>query len=127
MNKPYIVLLLILSLIFGFLVIVLYLNQEYQNFNTVERYCIEVLKTGDLISQPDYFGNPVQSAFEQNTDYKIASVASAGKDGKFGTNDDLVVTRKDWNKSRITGEWVGKKSKEFTKGLIEGLRKPSQY
>jgi len=46
---------------------------------------------------------------------------SAGKDRSFKTSDDIEVIEVDWNKARIVGNFIGKKSKETFKGLIDGI------
>jgi hypothetical protein len=47
---------------------------------------------------------------------------SPGKDKQLNTSDDIVVEKTDINKSRIIGRWVGKKTKEFAKGVIGGVK-----
>jgi hypothetical protein len=49
-------------------------------------------------------------------------LTSSGRDGIMRTKDDIVCITTDLNKSRIAGEWVGKKSKQFAIGLFHGLR-----
>ena len=48
-------------------------------------------------------------------------MSSAGRDGKHGTSDDIVGVDVDINKSRAVGKWIGGKTKEGVKGLIDGV------
>ncbi len=52
---------------------------------------------------------------------------SAGKDKSFDTNDDMTVVKIDLNKSKILGKWAGKRAKEVTKGLQEGIFTKSKF
>jgi hypothetical protein len=56
-----------------------------------------------------------------------ALVVSEGPDGKLNTEDDIVGTATDVNKSRIVGEWIGSKTKEGLKGIWDGLKKKTTF
>lgn len=60
---------------------------------------------------------------ETRTSYVLTS---SGKDGIFGNKDDMTSIATDFNKSRIVGKWMGKKSKEFAKGVVEGIKESNE-
>jgi len=78
---------------------------------------------------------PLQDGWGRDVGFKkiveqelIAYVfCSSGRDGEFGTEDDIEASKLDWNKSRIIGKWLGKKSKETFIGLKEGFNAPSEF
>lgn len=40
---------------------------------------------------------------------------------------DKLIQKQDLNKSRLVGEWVGERSKEVGKGLLDGLFKKGKH
>lgn len=54
----------------------------------------------------------IKTTFEQQEDYKVATASS-----EWGS-----VEKRDYNKSKIAGRYIGSKVKPFTKGLVEGLK-----
>lgn len=70
----------------------------------------------------DAWGNPLQIVYSESAELRQATVTSGGKDEKFGTEDDIVKVATDLNKSRLVGQWVGKKSVEFSKGVASGIK-----
>jgi hypothetical protein len=75
------------------------------------------LPNSTLITNTDGWGR--QLKFERSgNQYAITqTIISAGKDGQFGTKDDLKDFDTDFNKSRMIGAWVSSRSKEFMKGF----------
>lgn len=59
-----------------------------------------------------YFGYEIEVKF-QTTEEKNTSIANC----KWGS-----VSSVDYNKSKLIGEFVGSRSKEFAKGLWDGVR-----
>lgn len=57
----------------------------------------------------------------------VYTAFSAGKDGKYGTDDDLSRSKVDLNKSKRIGKWTGDKAVQFSKGLKEGLAIGSKH
>jgi len=52
---------------------------------------------------------------------------SPGRDKEMGTKDDMKITAVDWNKSRIIGDYVGRKAKQAVIGVKEGWSKKSKF
>jgi hypothetical protein len=57
----------------------------------------------------------------------VYDVYSTGPDGEVGTEDDIHCVVVDKNLARSAGKWVGEKSKQFLKGLYDGVKKDSEY
>lgn len=98
-------------------------SEDTKNLRLVEKACLELLKTGDKKERTDLFSRPMNCAYEATETIKQATVVSAGRDGKFDTDDDVSITKADYNKSRIVGEWASSRVKEFSKGVVSGLFK----
>jgi hypothetical protein len=79
------------------------------------------------LTQRDAWGNELHFSRLATKTYVQQTIVSAGKDGKFGTDDDIRGEDIDWNKSRIVGKWVGNKAKEFVKGLKDGEESQSRF
>lgn len=48
---------------------------------------------------------------------------SAGRDGRFETDDDIKRIALNLNKSKMIGAWAGQKAKQATKGFISSSTK----
>ncbi len=84
-------------------------------------YCFENIQ--------DWWAKPICIKREVAKD-KMAIVymaISAGRDSLFDTNDDYVSVKTDLNKSKMIGKWAGKRAKEITKGLREGIFTKSKF
>lgn len=75
----------------------------------------------------DGWGNPLIYARKVYPKSIIHGVKSAGPDGVFGTDDDMVAAKTDLNKSKIIGEWLGQKGRQVVGGIKEGIKKPSEF
>lgn len=75
----------------------------------------------------DGWGNPVKYGRVVAPKYVLYTVISAGRDGAFETADDIGGVAEDLNKSRLVGEWLGKKSKQAFIGVKEGWFAPSKF
>ena len=97
---------------------------EYEIYfdETPEQYASELLMSdGDLPPRKDRWGTPLKSSYSSQSEVNIASVTSAGRDRIFGTRDDISSERRDVNKSRVIGKWIGDKTKETGSGFLSGL------
>ena len=74
--------------------------------------------SGEL-STVDGWGRPLVYEVDVTEERIVHVVASAGRDGKFGTDDDIVETKQDLNKSRLAGRYAKSRFKEFVKGWKE--------
>lgn len=75
----------------------------------------------------DSWGNEAvfeRIASETSIDYILTS---KGADARLRTKDDIAVVVRDLNKSGMIGKWVGKKTKEFAKGVVNGLKDGSEF
>ena len=62
------------------------------------------------------------------TPYYVTHIASsAGKDGVFGNDDDIIGTDTDHNVSKMAGNIVANQSKQFGKGLIDGIKTKNKF
>ena len=75
----------------------------------------------------DAWNEALHYRYDEDPKVKVANVTSNGPDNIFGTGDDITVRRTDFNKSRIVGEWAGQKAKEGIKGVLDGLKKKSDF
>lgn len=93
--------------------------------------CVLIAKQTDLktnnLTNEDAWGKPVKYERTVDTKYVTYRLTSAGKDGTFDTEDDIVAEAVDLNKSRIVGDWVGKKAQQGWKGLKEGWGSTSKF
>lgn len=69
----------------------------------------------------DAWDNEIQIAVEKQDTGTIYIGKSAGRDLTFDTKDDILVTEVDWNKSKIVGKFIGKKSTEVIRGIVDGI------
>lgn len=74
----------------------------------------------------DYYGRKCLISIDTATTNTTTTLISAGRDGVFDTSDDIMKHKIDYNKSRIIGKWIGQKGKQFTKGLIDGIKDRSE-
>lgn len=75
----------------------------------------------------DYWDNRIITHTKIDKRAAIYNAYSAGPDKVFHTEDDYFLQKIDFNKSRIIGEWVGTKTKQFLKGKADGLKKESKF
>ena len=61
--------------------------------------------------------------YERKDDPKgiLYIVCSAGPDKQLDTADDMPLKGIDLNKSRIVGEWIGKRTKQAAEGFVDGF------
>ena len=81
--------------------------------------------------------NPMEVTIKENyvIDYGIAfdreyrwvKVSGPGIDKQWNTKDDLSVEERDYNKSKMVGEFLGKRLKEVGRGFVEGLKTDSDF
>lgn len=96
---------------------------------------VRVAKSTDLDngyvfeSKKDWWGNPIKISRAPNEARTVIfyTAISPGKDGMYGTADDLTSTIAEFNKSRIAGKWTGEKSVQFFKGLKEGIKQKNKH
>lgn len=71
----------------------------------------------------DWWGNKLCISRVSNKERTeiVYRAISAGRDGEFGTDDDLSKLKTDSNNSKIIGKYVGEKAVQFSKGLKEGV------
>lgn len=75
----------------------------------------------------DSWGNPINYHVEITPNVVTVIVTSAGPDGMIGSSDDITGIATDYNKSRIIGQWFGKKAKQVGTGVIEGLKEKTIF
>lgn len=106
--------------------------------NDISQRRIERIFNDHILMQLDEGDYPVEETTLLGTklqyhkdieDYGILhQLRTAGPDEKFGTNDDNIVQSKvDLNKSRMLGNYLGQKSKEFIKGWWDGRKQESEF
>lgn len=84
---------------------------------------------GQAYDKTDWWGNPIVIKVIKASDGSAISyiTISAGKDGKFDSDDDLRVSRVDINVSKQVGKFLGKTGKEVVKGVKEGIKEKSKF
>lgn len=77
----------------------------------------------------DAWGNTLiyQKVLSEDKKFITHTVTSIGPDRLENTGDDISYTCKDYNLSKIVGEWMGEASKEVAKGFLKGVTKESEY
>lgn len=90
---------------------------------------IHILDSGSTLipSTLDYYKNICVYKYDVDEEVRVASVISLGKDGKLGTEDDLKIEKKDFNKSRLFGAYAAERGKEIAGGILEGLSRKSKF
>jgi type II secretory pathway pseudopilin PulG len=124
MNINNVILYLVVLSIFSGVAYFIYENAQYSRTVTQIRMAInQTINENDAASTyKDVWGTTIEVYIEPQTDKGVAYLGvSAGKDKTFDTDDDIKITEMDWNKARIVGNFIGKKSKETFKGLIGGI------
>lgn len=113
------------------LVVVPHMQLKSQIRDTQGKVNIEslyLMQFGEVeIEKSDVWGNKLHYSYYEDENIKSGKVVSSGPDGELGTVDDIAGHSTDFNKSRIAGEWAGKKMKEGIRGLWSGLRKKSDF
>lgn len=79
------------------------------------------LETKDYYNQDLIYIKEVEKGFIRH------QLRSCGGDGLFLTDDDYVLDEVNLNKSRIIGNWAGRKSREFFKGFLGGVKQESEF
>lgn len=82
-----------------------------------KHYLSYINKDQEYAKKNDAWGRPLEYEGHVEEDCLISRVKSAGPDGMFGSEDDVVFVCKDLNKSKIIGKWAGKKIKEAGSGF----------
>lgn len=77
----------------------------------------------------DRYGNLYVYTYQIGPDgeYREATVRSLGADAVPNTDDDIVVSKRDYNKSKLIGEYAAQRAKELGKGIIDGLTDKSKF
>ena len=77
----------------------------------------------------DWWGNPIRikSGPTENKKAYVYMAISAGRDGRYNTDDDRTDVKIDWNKSRIIGEYAGSKAREVVKGWLKGWKEKTKW
>lgn len=72
----------------------------------------------------DAWGLTLQYQSEEVADplSTVCGVRSAGPDGLFDTNDDIVGMSRDLHKTEIVGKWMGDRAKKTVGSFIDGWR-----
>ena len=52
----------------------------------------------------------------------LCTVTSAGRDGEFGTDDDIIGENINYHKTKIISKWAGSKAKDAISGFTEGVK-----
>ena len=86
-----------------------------------------IVKTMNEVYVSDMNYLPCEVNLQRGTDYNMVTIKSAGYDKQMNTNDDIIVSSIDYNKSKIVGRWIGTKTKEGAKGFWEGIRDKSKH
>lgn len=94
---------------------------SFENKRILDKQAKTLLHT-DSYEIVDYYGNTIRPDITKTENYKTVRLVSPGKDKQLNTLDDIVVEKTDINKSRVIGRWVGKKTKEFAKGIVGGVK-----
>lgn len=92
-----------------------------------KHYLSLVNKDEEYEGKQDAWDRPLKYEGSVEEDYIIVSVRSSGPDSSFGTPDDIVSVRQDLNKSKLIGKWAGKRIKEASSGLWQGLKSKSDF
>ncbi len=87
----------------------------------LEKATLAQLDAESVLEIKDYYGTNFKFEKTATEDCVTVIGASAGPDHIFGNEDDISCTKRNYNKSRIVGKWISKKSKEFVKGMISGI------
>lgn len=97
---------------------------RFENISLLNKQAKILLNT-EASETVDYHGNRIIPEFTKTDTHKTVRLVSPGKDKVLNTYDDVIVEKTDINKSKIVGRWVGKKTKEFAKGIIGGIKEKS--
>jgi len=80
-----------------------------------------------LNMEKDAWDTPLRYKGQLTTELLHVWVASAGRDKKFGTKDDIIGEARDFNEARIIGKWAGKKFRQAKEGLAEGIKEGNLF
>lgn len=75
----------------------------------------------------DGWGKPLRYRYEVNSSRIKHIVTSRGPDKILGTKDDIAEYCYDFDRSRILGEWAGRRLKQGLSGFVEGLTIDSRF
>ncbi|MHA2045692.1 MAG: hypothetical protein ACW99G_12920 [Candidatus Thorarchaeota archaeon] len=119
------------------IMILLYKGAMSNGTNQTQRICdreakivLSQLQKGvepNISEKQDYWGNDLEYHYEAKSDALVSTVNSHGLDGIKGTKDDVSSTVKDVNNTKFIGKWIGNKSKELGKGILEGITEDSVF
>lgn len=99
-----------------------------KNQKFCEAICDDALKQDlGVLSEKDVWGKELKYSRSINEDVAVYTVRSAGLDGIFGNDDDMLVERKDHNFARIVSKWTGQRLVESIHGFKEGLTNKSKF
>ena len=129
-NKPTIIAVAsVIAIAVGFVV---YMSPKWNTESTVKRAAYVSqnadTQTGTMQTR-DAWGNLIHCVRTLEPDGMAIAyqIRSAGRDETMMTKDDIVYTEVDWNKSKIAGKWIGKKSKEAATGVVAGWKSESKF
>ncbi len=88
------------------------------------------LKTGYCFKDRlDWWKNPIcvkREVYENARGIEYTAI-SPGRDGQFDTDDDYQNIKVDLNKTRMLGEYLGKRVKRGFEGFVDGVRTPDKF
>lgn len=118
--------------LFSLLGYMLYLDSFVQSTrdivrSTAHNRALEKLPEQCTLQQVDAWGRPLKYERAGTSMQIVHVVTSAGRDGEFGTEDDIVGHDVDTNLSRLAGKMIADQAKEFGKGLKEGSGHENQF
>lgn len=101
-----------------------YYHPVFSTNVVVKRQARLMCHTGmEAPTRPDWWGYKLHSEVEVIKGTKFCVVTSRGRDHAFGTDDDIWHRSTNLNKTRLLGEYIGKRSDELVKGLLDGIIK----
>ena len=103
---------------------VIYFQPQLASENIVKAEAKSLCHDDNFVAEgKDTWDNDLQYATKEIQD-PIATectVTSAGRDGKFGTSDDIIAQNRNLHVSKIVGKEIGAGAKQFFKGVMDGL------
>lgn len=75
----------------------------------------------------DAWGRMMRSTYAEGDEEFIATVTSAGPDGRFDTADDITAEKVDTNVSYRLGQFLSVTGKEMLRGVADGMKKESRF
>jgi hypothetical protein len=95
----------------------------------MDQAAIQALQTENIppVKLPDIWGNIMVYDYSVDDDKIVVKVTSMGRDGQLGTDDDWIIEKADYNKSRLFGHYIGQRGKELLKGAVDGALDKSKF